>query len=85
VAGISVSAEVAPVDSTERLRRSLTLWDLILYGVIVIQPVAPMSVYGVLAARSNGHAVTAILIALAAMLLTAMAVRSGRQNSMRRF
>jgi len=29
-----------------RLKRTLTLWDLILYGVIVIQPVAPMSVFG---------------------------------------
>ncbi len=30
------------------LKRSLTLWDPILYGVVVIQPVAPMSVFGVL-------------------------------------
>ena len=37
-----------------RLRRTLTLWDLILYGVIVIQPVAPMSVFGVLSDRDAG-------------------------------
>ena len=53
-----------------RLRRTLTLWDLILYGVIVIQPVAPMSVYGVLSDRGRGHVVTAILIAMVAMLFT---------------
>ncbi len=53
-----------------RLRRSLTLWDLILYGVIVIQPVAPMSVFGVLSERGKGHVVTAILIAMVAMLFT---------------
>jgi putrescine importer len=53
-----------------RLRRALTLWDLILYGVIVIQPVAPMSVYGVLSERGRGHVVTAILIAMVAMLFT---------------
>jgi putrescine importer len=52
------------------LRRSLTLWDLILYGVIVIQPVAPMSVYGVLSERGKGHVVTALLIAMVAMLFT---------------
>ncbi|HXM99742.1 MAG TPA: APC family permease [Candidatus Dormibacteraeota bacterium] len=52
------------------LRRSLTLWDLILYGVIVIQPVAPMSVYGVLSDRGHGHVVTAILLAMVAMLFT---------------
>jgi putrescine importer len=53
------------------LRRSLTLWDLILYGVIVIQPTAPMSVFGVLSERGRGHVVTTILIAMLAMLLTA--------------
>jgi putrescine importer len=55
-----------------RLRRTLTLWDLILYGVIVIQPVAPMSVFGVLSDRGHGHVVTTILIAMVAMLFTAI-------------
>ncbi|HEY2900292.1 MAG TPA: APC family permease [Polyangia bacterium] len=55
----------------QRLKRSLTLRDLILYGIIVIQPVAPMSVFGVLSERGNGHVVTTILIAMVAMLLTA--------------
>jgi len=57
---------------TARLRRTLTLWDLILYGVIVIQPVAPMSVFGVLSDRGHGHVVTTILIAMGAMLFTAI-------------
>jgi putrescine importer len=52
------------------LRRTLTLSDLILYGIIVIQPVAPMSVFGVLSDRGRGHVVTAILIAMVAMLFT---------------
>ncbi|HKR85367.1 MAG TPA: APC family permease [Terriglobales bacterium] len=56
---------------TTRLKRSLTLWDLILYGVIVIQPVAPMSVFGVLSDRGRGHVVTTILIAMVGMLFTA--------------
>jgi putrescine importer len=63
----SVAAPSAP-----RLRRTLTLWDLILYGVIVIQPVAPMSVFGVLSDRGHGHVVTTILIAMVAMLFTAI-------------
>src|SRR5947208_4123429 len=54
-----------------RLKRSLTLWDLILYGIIVIQPVAPMSVFGVLSDRGHGHVVTTLLIAMVAMLFTA--------------
>src|SRR5512142_2339723 len=55
-----------------RLKRSLTLWDLIFYGVIVIQPVAPMSVFGVLSNRGHGHVVTTILIAMVGMLFTAI-------------
>ena len=57
---------------TQHLRRSLTLWDLILYGVIIIQPVAPMSVFGVLSNRGHGHVVTTILIAMIGMLFTAI-------------
>ena len=55
-----------------RLRRTLRLWDLILYGVIVLQPVAPMSAFGALSDRGRGHVVTAILIAMVAMLSTAI-------------
>jgi putrescine importer len=55
-----------------RLRRTLSLWDLILYGVIVIQPVAPLSVFGVLSDRGRGHVVTTVLIAMVAMLFTAI-------------
>src|ERR1035438_10413777 len=65
------SAPNPPAD-VPRLRRSLTLWDLILYGIIVIQPVAPMSVFGVLSDRGHGHVVTTILIAMVAMLFTAI-------------
>src|ERR1700740_3575707 len=56
--------------SATRLRRTLKLSDLILYGIIIIQPVAPMSVFGVLSDRGHGHVVTAILIAMVAMLFT---------------
>ena len=54
------------------LRRALKLRDLILYGVIVIQPVAPMSVFGVLSTTGHGHVVTALLIAMVAMLFTGL-------------
>src|SRR6059058_6163767 len=63
--------ETGTVASAPRLKRSLKLSDLILYGIIVIQPVAPMSVFGVLSDRGRGHVVTTILIAMVAMLFTA--------------
>lgn len=54
------------------LRRALTLRDLLLYGIIALQPVAPMSAFGALSDRGRGHVVTAILIAMVAMMCTAV-------------
>jgi amino acid transporter len=50
----------------------LTLWDLIFYGIVLIQPIAPVPLYGVAQKLSNGHFVTTILIALLAMMITAV-------------
>ncbi len=66
------SGSSQPAQPATRLRRALTLRDLILYGVIVIQPTAPMPVFGILSDRSSGHVVTTILIAMVAMLFTAI-------------
>src|ERR1700720_1321557 len=58
--------------SAPMLRRTLGLWDLILYGIVVIQPTAPMPAFGVVSERAHGHVVTAVLIAMVAMLFTAV-------------
>ena len=63
-----------------RLRRTLTLWDLIFYGIVLIQPIAPVPLYGVAQKLSDGHFVTIILIALFAMLITA--VSYGRMGAL---
>jgi putrescine importer len=55
-----------------RLRRALNLRDLVLYGVIVTSPVAPMSIYGIVSDHAHGHVSSIILIAMFAMLLTAV-------------
>lgn len=55
-----------------KLRRTLGLWSLVLYGVVVIQPTAPMPVYGVVSDRAHGHVATAVAIAMVAMLFTAI-------------
>lgn len=62
----------APRQAQVAFRRALTLRDLVLYGIIVIQPTAPMSVFGVLSERGHGHVVTTILLAMVAMLFTAV-------------
>src|SRR5207253_6732306 len=67
-----VSQPTVPPEADPRLRCAFGLWHLILYGVIVIQPTAPMPVYGVMSQRAHGHAVTTVLIAMVAMLFTAI-------------
>lgn len=54
------------------LKRSLRYWDLVLYGIILIQPTAPMPSFGVIYKEAHGHVVTAILCAMVAMLFTSV-------------
>ena len=55
-----------------KLKRVLGLWDLIIIGIVIIQPIAPMGIYGVISNEARGHVVTTILIAMVAMLFTAI-------------
>ena len=55
-----------------RLRRVLTLWDLIFYGLIAVTPSAPATVFGLAQVKSHGHAVDTLLVAMVAMVLTAI-------------
>jgi amino acid transporter len=55
-----------------QLRRTLKLSDLIFYGIVLIQPIAPIPLYGVAQKLSDGHFVLIILIAGFAMLITAI-------------
>jgi amino acid transporter len=54
------------------LKRVLGLPALILYGIILIQPTAPMPLFGAAAVEAKGHVVTIILIGMVAMLFTAV-------------
>lgn len=58
--------------STPSLKRSLGLGSLVLYGIILIQPTAPMPLFGVAYEKAGGHVVTLILIGLVAMMFTAL-------------
>jgi len=57
--------------SSGELKRVLSLKDLIIYGIILIMPIAPIPLFGLVQQLSGGHAVTAILFAMVAMMLTA--------------
>jgi putrescine importer len=67
-----VEDEISSSPEAPQLQRSLKLWHLIVYGIIIIQPTAPMGIYGVVSNIARGHVVTTILIAMVAMLFTAV-------------
>ncbi|MEJ0087272.1 MAG: APC family permease [Pseudomonadota bacterium] len=56
----------------QRLKPVLGLGALLVYGMIIMQVVAPIPVFGLLEQRSDGHAVLAVLVAMLAMLITAV-------------
>jgi putrescine importer len=62
----------ASVTEVPRLRRVLTVWDLILYGIVAVTPSAPATVFGLAQVKSRGHAVVTIFAAMVAMVLTAI-------------
>jgi putrescine importer len=55
-----------------QLRRVLSLRDLIFYGIVAITPCAPVTVFGLASSISRGHASLAILLAMVAILFTAV-------------
>ncbi len=69
---MSTTSSAPAVAAAPSLRRSLGLWHLVIIGLIIIQPTAPMGIYGVISNKAGGHVVTTILIAMVAMLLTAI-------------
>jgi amino acid transporter len=56
---------------TPHLRRVLTLWDLVFYGIVLTQPIASVPLFGVAQKLSNGHYATTLLLAMVPMLITA--------------
>jgi putrescine importer len=62
-----------------KLKRVLGLWDLVFYGIVLVQPIAAVGLFGIAMQMSGGHMVTTILIAMLAMMLTA--VSYGRMAS----
>lgn len=72
----------APVESSSpnggyepQLRRSLSLADLLVYGLVFIVPIAPFAIFGVVFNASAGMVPLTYVIGLVAMLFTALSYR----------
>jgi len=69
----AAEAQTSAGDSSVRhLKRVLSAWDLILYGVVAVTPSAPATVFGLAETKSHGYAVVTILASMVAMVLTAV-------------
>ncbi|MEY2427349.1 MAG: putrescine importer [Verrucomicrobiota bacterium] len=66
------ASPVTNAPAQPRLRRVLGLRDLVFYGIVLIQPVGAVGTFGWGNQRSLGHVSAAILLALVAMVLTAV-------------
>jgi putrescine importer len=55
-----------------QLKRVLSLWDLIYFGIILTSPIAAVPLFGEAQVLSHGHTVTTLLLAMVAMSVTAV-------------
>ncbi|MEG6570208.1 APC family permease [Thermoanaerobacterium thermosaccharolyticum] len=60
----------------QELKRALTVWDLIIYGLIFMVPIAPFGIYGFVADVSKGMVALAYLIGIIGMIFTAFSYAS---------
>lgn len=60
----------------QELKRALSVWDLIIYGLIFMVPIAPFGIYGFVADISKGMVALAYLIGIIGMIFTAFSYAS---------
>lgn len=66
------NTSVAEFGYKQELKRSLSFWDLLIYGLVFMVPIAPFGIYGYVAQGSNGMVALAYLIGMVGMIFTAL-------------
>jgi amino acid transporter len=56
----------------QELKRSLSFWDLLIYGLIFMVPIAPFGIYGDVVTTSQGMVALAYLIGMVGMIFSAL-------------
>jgi amino acid transporter len=67
-----MSATIEQFGYRQELKRSLSLLDLIVYGLLVIVPTAPMATFGIVYNQSRGMVPLVYIVGLIAMVFTAL-------------
>jgi amino acid transporter len=68
-------ADLSDFGYDAQLRRSLSLGDLLVYGLVFISPIAPFAIFGIVFNASKGLVPPTYVIGLVAMLFTALSYR----------
>jgi len=72
--GVETTTQASAKGAGEQahLKRVLSLWDLIYYGIILTSPIAAVPLFGEAQVLSHGHTTTTMLLAMVAMSVTAV-------------
>jgi amino acid transporter len=71
MSGLTPQAIGSSSSEAATIRRVLTRWDLILFGLVILCPTAVYPVYGIIQHESHGQAALSYVVAMVAMLFTA--------------
>src|SRR6187402_899524 len=74
------AAQLAKFGYRSQLRRTLSLGDLLVYGLVFISPIAPFAIFGVVFNASRGMVPLTYIIGLVAMAFTAISYREMSQS-----
>ena len=77
--GTSAEEQLHKFGYKQELQRSLGLWDLVIYGLVFMVPIAPFAIFGLVFSESHGMVPLTYLIGLVAMLFTALSYRAMSQ------
>lgn len=72
IVGASGEGGVEAFGYRQELKRALSLWDLLVYGLVFISPIAPFGVFGFVFNASHGMAPLVYAVGLGAMVFTAL-------------
>jgi len=72
----AVAPDISAFGYRQELKRSLSLFDLLTYGLVFIVPIAPLPVFGIVYNSSHGMVPLVYVIGLVAMLFTALSYRA---------
>lgn len=69
---VQTTGELEQFGYKQELKRVLSFWDLLVYGLVFMVPIAPMGIYGVVAQASLGMVPLTYIIGAVAMVFTAL-------------